>query len=232
MSTNATGYDDSRKEYVAYCEGKCAKVRATTCAGAASVVGFHFASSIVLPVDHWELPETRLLTANGTIGVTWPTEEEVDLGLVARSLGGICRWTGQTKRHYSVAEHSLLMMIMVPDELGLSALLHDAGEWLLNDITPPIKRAYVTNPGVERRIVAAISGALGVDLDLDNPLIKKADQKLAVAEAVDLVGVDLDAAQILLGHKYEPVEWLNLDREAATKLWLKEVKRRVDTDRR
>jgi 5'-deoxynucleotidase YfbR-like HD superfamily hydrolase len=62
---------------------------------------------------------------------------------IAHSLSQICRFTGHTKKFYSVAQHS----VMVSDAQATLAekragLLHDATECYLNDLSSPLK-AYL-----------------------------------------------------------------------------------------
>lgn len=58
---------------------------------------------------------------------------------IAHALGNSCRFTGHVRRFYSVAQHSVFCTDLVPDEMKLTALLHDASEAYLSDIARPIK---------------------------------------------------------------------------------------------
>jgi len=68
---------------------------------------------------------------------------------IAQSLAFQCRFNGHVTRFYSVAEHSLRVakrILMDHEDLSINpllylvALLHDAGETIIGDITSPIKR--------------------------------------------------------------------------------------------
>lgn len=61
---------------------------------------------------------------------------------IAHSLSNKCRFNGHCRKFYSVAEHSICCSILAPGYLKLSALLHDATEAYLGDITGPIKRHF------------------------------------------------------------------------------------------
>lgn len=61
---------------------------------------------------------------------------------IAHALAMQCRYTGHARRFYSVAEHSLLVcMIMMEFSLGdpREGLLHDATEAYLGDVAAPLK---------------------------------------------------------------------------------------------
>src|SRR6266403_91014 len=68
-----------------------------------------------------------------------PHPVEICLEDIARGLSKICRFTGQIDPFYSVAEHSVEVMHLVPQELKLAALLHDASEAYLSDLSRPFK---------------------------------------------------------------------------------------------
>lgn len=51
------------------------------------------------------------------------------------------RYTGQTTREYSVAQHCLLVASLVAPEHKLHALLHDAPEGYVCDVSSPMKEA-------------------------------------------------------------------------------------------
>ncbi len=60
---------------------------------------------------------------------------------IAHSLSQLCRFTGHTRRFYSVADHCLLVSSMLPTpKLMLAGLLHDASEAYFGDMSGPIKR--------------------------------------------------------------------------------------------
>lgn len=58
---------------------------------------------------------------------------------IAHSLSRICRFNGHSSKFYSIAEHSLMTALMVEDRLKIYALLHDAGEAYLSDVSRPLK---------------------------------------------------------------------------------------------
>ena len=68
-----------------------------------------------------------------------PDPSQIDIRDIAHHLSILNRFTGATKVPYSVAQHSLYVSMLVPEHLQLHALLHDAHEAYINDISTPMK---------------------------------------------------------------------------------------------
>jgi hypothetical protein len=68
-----------------------------------------------------------------------PRPEEVELEDLAHHLAGICRFTGGTSRHYSVAEHSYWVSHYCDPRDAFAGLLHDGHEYITHDLSSPIK---------------------------------------------------------------------------------------------
>lgn len=66
--------------------------------------------------------------------------EDIRIVDIAHALSNQCRFTGHTKRFYSVAEHATHCSRVVDQQFALRALLHDASEAYLHDIASPIKK--------------------------------------------------------------------------------------------
>ena len=122
----------------------------------------------------------------------WPLDphpDEVDIRDIAHALSMLCRFTGHTKRFWSVAEHSLLVARLAPERLKLAALLHDATEAYLSDISRPMKRqlefAYYRE--AEARLLRVIGERFGVPM-ADFEACKEADRWALGLEARDLMG--------------------------------------------
>ena len=58
---------------------------------------------------------------------------------IAHNLSNLCRFNGSPKYHFSVAQHSVNVSRLVPEELALEALLHDAAEFAYGDMTTHLK---------------------------------------------------------------------------------------------
>lgn len=85
-----------------------------------------------------------------------PKPEDVHVEDIAHALGMQCRYGGQCERHYSVAEHSYWVSLLVPPEHALQALMHDSAEGYLVDVPRPSKILMNDYRVVEERVWRAI----------------------------------------------------------------------------
>lgn len=111
----------------------------------------------------------------------WP--DSITVQDIAAGLSKVCRFGGQIKQFYSVAQHSILVSRLVPAELKLAALFHDATEAYLGDVVKPLKLLIAELYGpIERRFERVIFDRFGLELS-DLELVKPYDlQAYAVEE--------------------------------------------------
>lgn len=63
---------------------------------------------------------------------------------IAESLSKIARFTGHTRKHASVAQHSILVSYLLEGTgFEMEGLMHDAAEAVTGDISTPMKKAIV-----------------------------------------------------------------------------------------
>jgi hypothetical protein len=119
-----------------------------------------------------------------------PRLQDIDIADIAHALSLQCRFTGHCKRHYSVAEHSLIVASLVPEEQQMQALLHDASEAYLTDVPRTLKRLpeYAFYREAEKRLQALIYEYFDCDPE-DAPVLKKADVAALGLEAYWLLDV-------------------------------------------
>jgi len=85
-----------------------------------------------------------------------PQQEQIKIKDIAWSLSLLNRFTGHTRRPYTVAEHSYNVAMLCPPHLALEGLLHDASEAYLNDIASPIKQFLPEYKEMEEKVLRAI----------------------------------------------------------------------------
>lgn len=82
-----------------------------------------------------------------------------DIGAIAHSLSLQCRFTGQCRKFYSVAEHSVLVSRIMED-LGLGdpmeGLLHDGVESVLADVARPAKQLLKDYKSLDKALDATL----------------------------------------------------------------------------
>src|SRR4051812_16747726 len=118
-----------------------------------------------------------------------PNPADFSIEDIGHALSNSCRFTGHTIEFYSVAQHCVLVSQIVPSELCLTALLHDASEAYLSDIARPIKQQQEFGDPyreVESRIEAAIAERYGLVYPYPQE-IKTADMILLRSEQRDLM---------------------------------------------
>lgn len=107
---------------------------------------------------------------------------------IATSLANTCRYTGHCKKYYSVAEHSVLISRMVPQELAYAALMHDASEAYVGDISRPLKTMFPHFKEIEKKAISAVSKGYGIPVEeLNSPLIKAYDRRILADESAALM---------------------------------------------
>lgn len=70
-----------------------------------------------------------------------PKIELIDIHDIAHALSNLCRYTGHTPKHYSVAQHSVYVSYNCKHPL--MGLLHDGSEAYMNDLAGPVKHHWL-----------------------------------------------------------------------------------------
>lgn len=118
-----------------------------------------------------------------------PSPRDVDVRDIAHSLGMQCRYNGHTQKFYSVAEHCVVMATMVPVELIIHALLHDAAEAYVSDVVRPLKVLLPQFRDIERTIEWVIYEHFCVSLPgaTERAAIERADLRMLRTERDQLL---------------------------------------------
>lgn len=118
-----------------------------------------------------------------------PSPDDVAVDDIASHLSKICRYNGACTVFYSVAEHSVHVSRLVPDELALPALFHDAAEAYCQDIVRPVKRHLAEYAAIEQANEVAI--IVGLNLPIigrtHRETIKDADDAMLLAEQREIM---------------------------------------------
>lgn len=108
-----------------------------------------------------------------------PLVADITIEDIAHGLAQTCRFTGQSLRFYSVAEHCYLVSHACDPADALEGLFHDASEAYLGDMTRPLKIAMRQ---ITSRAMTGRPDALG-----SSPYDVIAERvELAIARAFDL----------------------------------------------
>jgi uncharacterized protein len=119
-----------------------------------------------------------------------PSPSQIVIGDIAHGLAHQCRFNGQTSKFYSVAQHSVLVASILPRELRLAGLLHDASEAYLGDVVQPLKDLLPEYQAIEENFCKVLGMRFGVNLQ-HNDAIRHADLVVLATERRDLMPMDM-----------------------------------------
>jgi len=139
-----------------------------------------------------------------------PKLKDIDIRDIAHGLALQCRWTGQSKFHYSIAQHCWYCSFLGPEGEALDRLLHDGSEAYMGDMNRPLK--HFTDAGVAYRRQEAVLQHLicrkfGLSL-IEPPSVKISDNRLLYAEREQLMSMKFPEAN----------KWLADETPAAIKI--------------
>ena len=158
-----------------------------------------------------------------------PSPMDVEIEDIAHGLARVARWNGQTRgaHAFSVAEHSMIVESLcqrlksdLSPQQCLTALLHDAPEYVIGDMISPFKALLGEGyKEIENRLQEAIHirfALAPVTPVRLKKLIKKADMICAWYEAVQLAGFSETEANKFFGKPPSDVA-LDLSPKSVTK---------------
>ena len=129
---------------------------------------------------------TILLRSGNYFDLQDPSASRFEVTDIAHALSNICRFTGHTQHFYSVAEHSVLCSYLVPHEDRMIALMHDAAEAFIGDVSSPLKKMLPDYKAIERRVEEHVFSTLGLPYPFP-PSVKKADRIMLRLEQSQLM---------------------------------------------
>jgi 5'-deoxynucleotidase YfbR-like HD superfamily hydrolase len=135
---------------------------------------------------------TILLQSGTYFDLLDPFTSDFTIQDIAHGLSLTCRFAGQCREFYSVAEHSWHASQLVADEFKLAALMHDAAEAFLGDVTRPLKSLLPEYQRIERNVEAAVADRFGIN-GMDSDAVKRADLAMLAAEQEAMMPPHADA---------------------------------------
>lgn len=161
---------------------------------------------------------TLTLHSGATFDFRDPRSSDFTIEDIAHGLSHICRYAGQCRAFYSVAEHSVYVS-------GLAAgserhgLLHDAAEAFIGDVPSPIKQGLSEYRAIEREIQHVIFARFGIPSDMPDA-VKIAEKAVLAAEQRQIMPQGTDDWARLSGIKYADIVVAHLSPPEAKHVFL------------
>lgn len=111
-----------------------------------------------------------------------PTPDMVTIRNIGHAVSLLCRFTGHTRKFFSVAQHSYDVSRMVDSKYKMVGLLHDAPEAYLGDVSRPLKALLPDYQKIYKRIEQVIFDKFELNVD-DIQYVKEADNEAVYREA-------------------------------------------------
>ncbi len=139
-----------------------------------------------------------MLASGSYFDLLAPGACEIEISDIEHALSNICRFTGHSREFYSVAQHSVLVSLAVPREHAFAALMHDAAEAFVTDVSAPLKALLPDYKRLEKQVQAAVFARFGLPPGLPY-CVKRADLVLLRTEQRDLMGAGADEWSVTRG---------------------------------
>lgn len=150
-----------------------------------------------LVIDRPRVTPSLQVASGIMVSLDRPDPDDINIFDIAASLSKLCRYNGHTKEPYCVSEHSCHVHDYVEAQGGSiadrkAALLHDSPEYLVGDMTKPLKG--VVGPSfaqVEFNVWSAICTRFGMSLELPS-IVKESDLRILFNEKAAVFKKDVD----------------------------------------
>lgn len=129
-----------------------------------------------------------ILTQDGLFNLKKPKSSMINLEQMARALVRANRFNGHTRRPYSTASHSIMVASLCPPAKQLQALLHDAAEAYVGDISTPLKNLLgkTVIETAEDNILNAVYAHIGLPREPIHKEVLLADRHAVYVEGMCL----------------------------------------------
>lgn len=115
-----------------------------------------------------------------------PHPEDINIDDITHALARTCRFGGHVRDYYSVAQHSVIVSNIVPEELALYGLLHDATEAYIGDCVRPLKYSMPQYREIEENLWGVVADRFGLHREIPAE-VKHADNVALITERRDLL---------------------------------------------
>jgi hypothetical protein len=155
------------------------------------IVGYHTLPSKDQPIAvHMSIGPTIMLRSGALFDFLDPWSSNFTIEDIAHGLSNICRYAGQCRKFYSVAEHSI-QVSHVAKGFEYPALMHDAAEAFLGDVTRPLKQLVPEFKRIEAEVERVIFSRFGIEWPIPAE-VKVADLKVLAAEQAQIMPLGTD----------------------------------------
>lgn len=129
----------------------------------------------------------EIMTASGKYyNFFEPEKYKFEIEAIAHSLSQQCRWTGNCRKFFSIAQHSVLVSKHVPKEHALAGLLHDGIESVMGDCSTTLKSLLPLYKELEYKAEREMFKQFNIEFPMSKE-IKKIDLVLLATERRDLM---------------------------------------------
>jgi len=154
-----------------------------------------------------------------------PQLEEIDILDIAHGLSLTCRFGGQCKEFFSVAQHSIWVARLVPPRHRFRGLLHDSREAYLTDMPRPIKYDMPGYREIEKGLLTVIFNKFVIYGEDGFDEVKRADDVMLATEARDNMQTTYQWAE--LPHPL-PIKLVAMPSKIAEQVFLKRFEEYVN----
>lgn len=127
-------------------------------------------------------PPWQQTFTNEIVEMTQLNLNAVNITDIAHALSMQCRFAGHIPKFYSVAEHSYMVSVLVPEHMALWGLMHDAAEAYITDIPTYVKSCVPEIRKLETYLLSCISIVFSMG-DLVIPKeVKEVDLRMLMTE--------------------------------------------------
>jgi hypothetical protein len=139
---------------------------------------------------HMAVGPTIMLRSGALFDFLDPWSSNFTIEDIAHGLSNICRYAGQCRKFYSVAEHSIHVSYAAQG-FEYPALMHDAAEAFLGDVTRPLKQLVPEFKRIEAEVDRVIFSRFNIEWPIP-PEVKGADLKVLAAEQAQIMPLGTD----------------------------------------